>query len=285
MGSGGGGGGSGVTEARYAPYVETAHQDLINRSKNAVDSVIGNSPFSTYDSVPLDDAFFGYGYMLTSFPSIYDMYGKFIAGLDIDALYDQLFNDTVVDNAIVDDLVSEKSIELSDEVEQTILPRFEVGMRDINAVVSSTFVIGRSIIESNRLKELSKFSSEIRYKLIPIVNDRWKTHLDWNKGVIELYAQLLKLYISGKLDSDRMNYEIASKNILWPFTVLDNYRMTVAAMTGAVRTTHDVQGTSPMQSALSGAMVGAAGGYMVTGGNPIGAVAGGVLGFAAGLFR
>lgn len=53
---------------------------------------------------------------------------------------------------------------LDDQILTEILPRFEAGMRDINAVQSSAFVIGRAIIEAFRNRDVAKFDADLSYK-------------------------------------------------------------------------------------------------------------------------
>lgn len=278
---GGGGGDSHVT-TDYVQYIKDAHQALIWRIEDELDNSTGNSPFASYPGIDIDPGFFGIGFVLSSFPSLYDMFGKFMAGLDVDALYNQLFLDTTT-GPLITNLTGEQAIELSDDVEQNILPRFEVGMRDINAVMSSTFVVGRSVIEATRIKALSKFDAELRYRLIPTITDRWAKHLDWNKNVIDIYANILKLFISAKIDTLAQYYEYAGKDGLWNFTILDNYRMAVAALHGANRVTSDVQGgPTQTQKVLGGAMSGAAVGTEIYAG--WGTAIGAVVGAAAGYF-
>lgn len=285
MGGGGKGGSDSSkssSEIRFAPYIERHHRDFLEKMQTRVESGLDDSPFSGYETIDIDPAFFGTGYVLSSFPSLYDMYGKFMAGLDIEVLFDQAFEHST-EGAVINNLVSAKASLLSEDIENEAEPRFALGMRDINSVVSSSFVIGRELLESRRIKELNKFDAEIRYKMIAVAADRWKTHLEWNKAVVSSYAEILKLYIAGSMDMNNHNYEVAARDKLWPFTVLEYYRAAVGALSGARSESSEVAGAevSRTKSALGGAMAGAAGGYMV--GGPPGAVVGGILGLAGGL--
>lgn len=282
------GGGDQETTVRYAPYVESRHNSFLTAIATYRESTTGDSPFEGYEDIVLDVSFFGTGYTIASFPSLYDMYGKFMAGLDIDALYSQIFEDTVNASEIAD-LVSAEAALLDDDIESNILPRFQTGMRDINSVMASTFPVGKAMIEDTRLKALAKFSAELKYRMIPVVTDRWKTHLEWNKATIMTYAEIMKLYFSSKMDVEDFNYTMAAKDRLWPFTVLDYERAALGALQGATKTNSDVAGSSTASKAISGALTGAATGAMIGSAIPgvgtgIGAVAGGVLGLAASLF-
>ena len=287
---GGGDGGDQEIEMRYAGYIESKHQAFLNEVQAKRIATVDDSPFSGYTDIIIDDAFFGAGYLISSFPSLYDLYGKFMAGLDIDVLYSQLFEDTV--NAPeINDLVSAEASLLDDDIETNIIPRFQVGMRDINSVMSSSFLVGKAIIEDARVKSLSKFSAELKFRMIPIATQRWQTHLEWNKNTVMAYAEIMKLYFSAKMDIDDFNYSMDAKDKLWPFTVLEFERAALGALQGARNESREVAGASTAAKAVSGALSGAAVGGMVGGGisgattgstmGLPGAIIGGVLGAAS----
>jgi hypothetical protein len=70
-----------------------------------------------------------------------------------------LANDAEINNS-----VNEFRNVLSDQLTAEILPRFEAGMRDINAVMSSAFVLGRSVIEGMASRDVAKFQADLRFK-------------------------------------------------------------------------------------------------------------------------
>lgn len=275
---GGGDGGDTVNTIRYAPYIEENHKVFLDLVAEKVAGAVNSSPYSAYTDIDIDPAFFGVGYLISSFPSLYDMYGKFMAGLDVDALYGQIFEDTV--NAPeINELVSAEAAMLDDDIDMKVLPRFQTGMRDINSVVSSSFVVGRAAIEDARIKALARFSAELKYRMIPVVAQKWQAHLDWNKSVVMNYAEIMKLYYSAKMDIDSANCLMGAKDTLWPFTVLDYERAALGALTGARKSRTGTEEVSQGQKAISGALGGAAAGAMVAGAP--GAVVGGVIGLAA----
>lgn len=280
-GGGDSGGGDSTNTVRYAPYVESAHTAFLTAMSTFRAAATGESPYDEYTDIITEAAFFGSGYAISSFPSMYDMYGKFMAGLDIDSLYNQIFEDTI-NASEVNDLISAEASLLDDDIEQNILPRFQIGMRDINSVVSSSFVVGKSIIESSRVKSISKFSAELKFRLLGIAAERWRSHLDWNKSVVMSYAEVMKLYYSIKLDVTDHNYSMAAKDVLWPFTVLEYERAALGALQGATTSSSDVAGASKASRALSGALAGAAAGAAT--GNPYGVAAGAAIGLASSLF-
>jgi hypothetical protein len=262
MGSSGGGGGDSQTTIRYAGYVESQHANFLATVMAHRNSTIALSPFASYTDIEVDSAFFGTGYLISSFPSLYDMYGKFMAGLDVESLWSQIFEGTVNSPEVSSLVVAEGAL-LDDDIETNSIPRLQTGMRDINAVMGSSYVIGRAIIEDARVKSIAKYSAELKYHLIPVASSRWSTHLEWNKGVVGVYAEIMKLYYSTKIDVDEINYSMVAKHRLWPFTVLDFERAALGALQGAINSKTDVAGASTASKVIGGALSGAAMGAMV----------------------
>ena len=284
-GSGSSGGGDTTTTVRYAEYIEDHHKTFLDVSEAAGDTAREDNPYTTHfvpfaiDSLP--DAFFGAGFSIASFPSLYDMYGKFMAGLDVELLWTQVLAATQ-DDPTVTTMSQAHADLLSDDIEDTALPRFQQGMRDINAVMSSTYVIGKALIESARIKSIAKFDAEIRYKLIPIAAERWRAHLGWNQQMISTYTTMINQFYNSELAVDSYNMENFVKESLWPFTVLDQERANIAAMQGAQSNTAPAGGeASSTQKAIGGMLSGAAAGSAVPG---VGTVAGGIIGLAASFF-
>jgi len=289
------GSGSQTQVIRWAPYIEAAHiefLELIEDHRAALlldqdaDGIVDSSPYRDYDPVDIEVAFFGSGYALSSFPSLYDMYGKFMAGLDVEVLYDQILAETI-DGPVIHDLVSAEADKLSDDIEQEAIPRFETGLRDINSVMSSSFVIGKALMETARTKAISRFSAEARFRLLPVATDRWRGHLEWNKAVIDNYSQILKFYFVSKMDVDSHLMEVNAKNRLWPFTILDYNRIALGAINGAQNVQTDVAGASRAQKVIGGALGGAAAGAQIGSvvpglGTALGAGIGAALGLAGG---
>lgn len=285
-GGGSSGGGSSYNTStstiRYAPYIEDAHNRFLNDTYNYRMAVLNNNAYASFYEVPVDAGFFGAGYVLASFPALFDLYGKFIAGLDIDSLWAEIM-DSTTESPQANNLVTAESTLLNDELESSILPKFYTGMRDLNAVMSSSFVMGRALLYDTKQKLVEKFSAELKWKLVAVAQDRWKAHLAWNTEAVTTYAKIFDLYFSAKTNVTKMNFELFAKKALWPMEVLDYERANLGALQGAMKQTNDKGGSSSSGSSmLGGALSGAAAGGMMFG--PMGAVAGGILGGIAGLF-
>lgn len=281
MSSGGGGGDSGTNVTRYAPYIEAKHETFLTNSESFGITARANNPYTDYVGLDFDDAFYGAGYIMSSFPSLYDMFGKFMAGLDIEVLWDQVLYDVQNSDTIQASVIAHRTI-LNEDLEQNILPRFKEGMRDINAVMSSSFVNGKAILEKGISNKLAEFDANLRYKLLPVAAEVFSKHLAWNSGMISQYLEVMKLAILTKFDTDNTNYNYALKDIMFPFTTLEQERANLGALQGAVSGSAGGGEASTGQKVLGGVMGGASLGASV-GGLP-GAAIGGVLGGIAGLF-
>lgn len=246
----------------YAPYVQTRHQTFLQDVYNYRVATADDDPFSGYTDVEVENAFFGAGYTISNFPALYDMYGKFMAGLDVDVLYDQIFEETV-NSTVVSDLTSTEADLIEDDIEINSLPRIKTGLRDINSVMSTTLPIAKAILEDARVKSVAKYRADLRYRLIPIVQARWQTHLQWNQQVITIYSEIMKFYYAAKHDVNEDNYSFAAKSRLWPFTVLEFERAALGALQGATNSRVEAAGASTTSRVLSGALSGAAMGAMV----------------------
>jgi hypothetical protein len=231
--------GKGVTSSEtvmhYPEYMEDAHHLHIDKVSAWVDLLVNNSPFTSYVSILDDvhDAFFGAGYVISDFPSLYDMFGKFMAGLDVEVLFDEIFEEST-QGTIIDNLVSVHAGILSDDLEQEAFPRFATGLRDIGSVMSSSFIVGKAMIEAQRVKEVSRFDAETRYRMIPVAVRRWQTHLEWNREVINTYLKMLEGWVKVRMDLTSQDFEMAEKDSIWPLKVLGYEGTAIGILTGAV---------------------------------------------------
>jgi len=112
---------------RYAPYIEDKHKAFLAVSEAAGIAARLTNPYENYVDLDFDDAFFGSGYVMASYPSLYDMFGKFMAGLDIDSLWDQVLS-SVQDNDSVRAVTVAHRTNLDEDLTQNVLPRIKVGI-------------------------------------------------------------------------------------------------------------------------------------------------------------
>ena len=311
MGGGGGkGGSSGDTETtiRYAPYLEEVHKALIDHGGHdepnisfidafnatidttpwpaIVDPITGQNrvnPYGSYDPVIVDEGFFGVRtddptllYEIKNFPSLWDMFGKFMGGLDVHDLWAQVYED-VVQGPEIENVITAHSALIQADIDTTVKPKFLAGMRDINSVHSTAFLIGLAIIQDEHVRQLNKFSSAIRLHSINVSVDLWKSHLDWDKAVTSTFNDLFKSYYAVRMDVDRANLEYLAKDEMWNINLFENARGLLGALGGGTATSGQNE-PSQLAKSLSGVLGGASAGSAF--GAP-GAVVGGIIGLAA----
>lgn len=297
MGSKGGGGSGDEQTVRYAPYLEAVHSRILDHEGHdepdlsfidVFNATLGESPYGDYEIIDIDEGFFGMRvddptltYEIKNFPSLWDMFGKFMGGLDVHGLWAQIYED-VIQGPEITNAVTAQSTELQDIIDTDVMPKFLAGMRDINSVQATTFVIGKAIIQDAHVREVNKFAAQLRMHALNVSNEQWANHLKWDESVIRTFSEMFKLYYSSRLDMDRQNLEYQSKDKMWDINLFENARGIIGAMHGAAATTAGQNEPSQLQKSIGGAMSGAAAGYMVAG--PYGALVGGVIGLAASFF-
>ena len=200
-GSGGGGGGSGAVsypaymQTVHNDWLDNTGVDTITDSvTDIMNAALGGSPWAA--QAPYDpDA------DITAWEAVVAAFAAILAGITDTTSWAALFtqaltsvgaaptlviaDETVADEAIADEAVVDEAVadmagvtgiteavivadvdafadQLDDEITTKVLPRFRRGMQDINAVISSAFPIGESIIEGFRDREVAKHNSAIR---------------------------------------------------------------------------------------------------------------------------
>jgi len=296
MGKSGGGSGDSEQTIRYAPYLEEAHGQLLNHGGSdtpvisfidAFNVAVNSSPYGGYEIIDIDEGFFGMRtddpsltYEIKNYPSLWDMFGKFLAGLDVHDLWGQVYSD-VVNGAEIENAIAAQAVDIQDNIDTVVMPKFLAGMRDINSVMSSAFVIGKAIIQDAHVREINKFATQMRVHAIDVSADLWTKHLEWNRGVIDIYSKVFELYYKARIDMDRVNLEYQAKDEMWNVNLFENARAILGAMAGSAATASGNE-PSQLQKSLGGVMGGAAMGAMITPGAPmLGAGIGAVLGLAS----
>lgn len=274
-GGGGGGGGAGIVD--YPAYMKTFHENVLGDGAvtdditAVMDAAIGSSPYAAMTAYDPDAA-------LTSLVAAPGTLQTLVNLLSAGTTLDTLISD-ILDPTRIDDVVDEYAADFDARLTAETLPRFEAGMRNINAVVSSAFVLGRALIEENQDRQVAKFSADLHLK--GASDDALKViqlKLEYQKSASQMIAEAYRIKIVAKKEEADINNEIDGKDALWDLEVFQFGANMLAAIGGGTAVNKGVSSTASM---IGGAMSGAAAGAMV-GGAP-GAVVGGVLGAAAGL--
>jgi len=285
---GGGGSGAGVVDypihmkSFQESWLDHAGADTITDSiTDVVNSALGNSPWigkTAYDpDSDLTD-------LIAAPATLQTLVSLLSSGTSLDAVIANILSDSYIDNA-----VTEYAADLDARLTSEVLPRFEAGLRDINAVVSSSFVIGRALIEENQDRQVAKYSADLHLKAasddaIKIIGMK----LEYQKAVSQMISEANRIKIVAKKEESDANMEIDEADALWDIELFQYGANLLASIGGGTHSTKSPKGISKTASAIGGGMAGAAGGALVgaevgTAGGAWGALIGGVLGAAAGL--
>jgi len=291
MGSSGGGSSGAVT---HSAYLESVHADWLNATgvdkieksiTEVMDSAIGNSPWTGLSAYDPSAVITAYEAEITAFKLI-------LAGMSDTADWASLYAQAVTtldgpaEAALIADTNAYAAI-VDDNINTVTLPRFRRGMQDINAVVSSAFVIGEAVIEGFRDRDVAKYLSSLRLAM----GDRKITVTDqmvqmmarritWKSEFVRTFIEASRIKIVAMKEKIDGDYTIDEADAKWDLEVFQYGSNVMASSAGGTATT-GMKGVSKTQSVLGGAMSGAAAGAMV--GGPVGAGVGAVLGAAAGL--
>jgi len=285
---GGGGGGAGVVD--YPAHMKTWHSMALDDSgvdtltssmTDMMNIAFGADPYageSAYD--PDTDL----ASMLTSVDEFKTLVTLLSSGNTLDTVIANILADSRIDNA-----VDEYSLDLGDRLTSEVIPRFESGMRDINAVVSSAFAIGRSIIEVSQTRQIAKYSADLHLKAFG--DDALRLialKLEYQKSLTQITSEANRIKIVAKKEEAGVNLEIDEAAATWDMEVFQHGANLLASIGGGVMVPGEKKGKSQASSAIGGAMMGAAAGAMIgaemgsiTG--PQGAAIGAVLGAASSL--
>lgn len=267
---------TGENTIRYAPYLEKIHRlntgvDVeapLYTMQQAMNAAFFKSPYKTgIEFIDPNRGYFGVvegaperAYKLEDFPSLWDMFGKFMGGLDLHLLWGDVYEDVVHGPEIADSITAHSAL-LRDEIDSKVLPSFLAGMRDINAIQSTTFVIGKAVIYDTHTKAVSEFGGALRIAALDLSYKIWFKHLDWSTSVVTVYDGLFKSYFEIKLENDIKQLEYKVKDVLWDLGLFDYARSFIGALNGASAMTgknEPSQATKALGGALSGAAAGTA---------------------------
>ena len=271
---------------RFAPYIESKHESLLASVVATRTDIITDSPYGSYVDQNVNDAMFGVGYLIADFPSLYDMFGKFMAGIDLESLWNTAFS-TQMEAGEIDNTVAADLALLDDNILKTNVVDFKLSTRENNAVTCSSFVIGTANIERDKITQLANMSMEVKSKMLVLTSTFYNSLLNWQKSVIDLYAEAMKSYYLFAMNVAETNTRFAFLDIIWPFTVLDFERATLASLVS--KASFNKYTSTRERSNLSKALLissytvqGAAIGSMY-GGGVVGTAIGATVGFAIGV--
>lgn len=286
----------------FPTHMKTVHQDWLYQTGNdtitssitdAMNAALATNP---YNAVVADNPATRLAAMATQLSTFSDKLDELVPIVDMSS-YVQEVTETL-DTYVISDTVINNDVDafgdvLDDQIETSVLPKFQAGLRDINAVQSSAFMIGEAIIWGMRDRDVAKYQTDLRLKsqiqrndLVGKITDRL---LQLDIGVADLYRTLLHYkveierlgIVAEKEEADaQIGLDVAEAK--WDLELFQYGGSLLGAMGGGtyLPPKSSADGPSTTQSAIGGALAGAAIGSATIGGWE-GAAIGGVLGLGA----
>jgi hypothetical protein len=285
MGSSGGGS-SGKIE--WPGYMQAVHHQWLNRGGSdsismsvtqTMNEAFGKSPFEDMIEWVVQDTFG------TPAESIWAAFER-NKNLDVTLLLTNTLNSLILSGA-KQNLMAATNVILDDDLQEVVLPRLRSGMRDINAIQTSSYIFAEGYLESQKQKQLTKLAADIDFKLLDISQSLVSITIDWNKTLVVQSTEIGRLYLAAHLDELKFNTESKGKDRLWDLRVWEYGAHVMSSISGGTAPTGGEE-SSQVANVLGGAMSGAAMGAQVgatMGAGGYGAAIGAVVGGVAGAFR
>ena len=286
MGSSGGGGASGAVS--HSAYLETIHADWLNDTgtdtieksiTEVMDSALGSSPWVALTAYNPDADILAYEAELTLFQVL-------LAGLSDTVDWAALYAQADVTFGALGPAVTAYGNLLDDNINIKVLPQFRRGMQDINAVVSSAFVIGEANIWGFRDRDVAGYIATLEDKKMAAMDQMTQMmarRIAWQESYTRMMIEANRIKIVAKKEQTDRDAEIDEQDAKWDLEVFQ-YGGNLMAAIGGGTALPNMAGKNKVASVLGGAMGGAAMGAMMAspGGPPTMAI-GAVLGAAMGM--
>lgn len=213
---------------RYAPYVEAYHDKFLEAAYIKIVSLDDNPPTPYEMGDKLLDAFFGMGYFISSYPAIYDMCGKYVAGLDIDAIWVKMFEDIHGQSAIPD--ASDATVSEEHDTWKGNLTTLAVESRDNNTISSSSYMLSKAIIERRYAVNASIYRTNLQFMLLE--NTAHETYINAQRKMITVYAIMMQYFYDSQARANKRDFDQQAKEKLWPLTTRNEFSRYLASMSG-----------------------------------------------------
>lgn len=287
----------------FPDYMKEVHEDWMRQSADVVTSSITDlinaavaaSPYDSktaYDPTTNLNAMSAAVTALNSRVDAIDPDGDWAAAV---TAAETAF-DGVIDTDFYDDQAEEFYNYMNDTLDNTIIPTFKGGMRDVNAVMSSAFVIGESVIRAFALRDANKYLADIKQKMqMAKVDSVFKgaeriiqsqlAQVELEKAVTHYTMEVNRMTIASEKDETDGNLAIAIGQEKWAFDAYQYGANVLAAISGGTSGANTgASAPSSTQSAIAGALAGAAMGSQISG-NWQGGAIGGIIGLGLSLLN
>lgn len=287
----------------FPTHMKTVHQDWLDQTGtdtvtssmvDVMNAALGTNPHAATTAYEPTDR-------LNSMDTAVAAFNSRVDALDPEGSWEDAVDAAVTkaDGGVFDDTYLDADVtafgnNLDDQIENIVLPRFQGGMRDVNAVMSSAFVIGESTIEAMRNRDVAKYATELRIKnnfqrndfvlkgAEAILRDTM-SQVEMEKSVAHYTVEAKRLRIVAEKEQRDVDISIGINAARWDLETFQYGANLLASIGGGTVVPSGAASSSPSkaQSALGGALAGAAVGSSVGGG--WGALIGGALGGISGL--
>jgi hypothetical protein len=288
---GGGGGSSGTSD--FPDYMKAAHggwlddngADTLTNSVTAlIEAAHGSSPYTGETAYAPDSDITAFLLELTEFDTVVDALSEETDWTSFMGTATSEIDDNVISDASLDAEIAANDAIIDDRITAEILPRFQAGMRDINAVISSSFVVGKAVIESFAQRDKDKFAGDLRLAgygqrnemimrggkdIISLLGLR----LEFLKQVAHVTTEDYRIKAVLKKEELQEQLDIDERDGKWDLEMFAYGNNVLASISGAAIGTG--KETNKLQSAVGGALVGGAA-AAVMGVNPMIGVALGI---------
>lgn len=284
------GGGSSNASVEYPTYQQDIHSqwlsntgtDTIGAGKSVTAlmsaAMDGGSPYAGFTPVDVDTAFLG-THTLSEFVAPYTRLNTFGA-INIESKFDDYLAD---DEDRVNAVVNADSVLLDEEIETRILPKLQASIIDLNAVQSTSYVLGEAIIRDSKLKMIAKQRADLRLQRLASGSEvairRVDLLIQFHKTLATLAPELARVYSQTRHDMDGLEFEMLMKDAAYDLTVFQYGVNVMASIAGAASVTNVGSTQKTAGGAIASLATGAATGAMV--GGPIGGGIGAAIGLGA----
>lgn len=297
---GGGGGTSGAVD--FPAYMKTIHGDWLNRSaavslasgESVVELIKAGLTASPYDGEVAynpDTNITAFIAELASFKSAADGVAPTTDWVSYATAVRAEIDANVVSNTTLTAATNAHAAILNSRLTTDVLPRFQVGMRDINAVISSSFVVGQAVLEAYNTREVADFDAKIRIaaygQRLQMISQGTKDaiqllqlRLSFKDSVAKTTIEAYRIKTVMKNEQLEEQLDIDDKAYKWGLELFQFGSNVLSSISGSAVSTQ--KAPSKTNSAIGGALSMAASGAMMMPANPllgagIGAVLGGIL--------
>jgi hypothetical protein len=263
------GGGGGISGAVSWPlYLEQIHEDWLDLAvtgpkatietsvTDVMNDALGASPFSGANAYDPTTPIAAMDLSIVNLSSM-------ATGMDYQVEWASIMS-LIDSNPSIAAEIAAFEAEVDANISNVILPRFQRGMQNINAVYSSSFVLGEALIESQATIQKARFASELRKAFIfnglASLIDMWKFQYEYYRVVEHYSLEKDRMKIVALKEQRDQDIQLDESDAKWDLEVFAHGANVMAGISGG--TTHSQgQKASRAASAIGGALSGASVGY------------------------